>query len=159
MPMVYKFAIAKFDCSARTVQRDLAALADVWAKRIGDPDELANKLEAVVARMERRASNPFDLKAAQRADETLLKLLGQNASKVRLRELGIHEERRLARLAELEVETKEATLRLTDARTKLAEAEAKAAPGGTLIVGDTPDLAKDMTDAELEAMTPSTQET
>lgn len=122
----------EWECHTGTIDRDISAISRAHQRDMKKRGVLGAGIRAVLERMALRGQL-MDA-AGQRADETLLKYLGEKMSVLRLEKLGIKIDEHEAQLRELEVRRREAQIKLTEARAKLAEVASSKGSGRSVVV-------------------------
>lgn len=145
----------------RTVRRDLEELGADAAARLRDEGALGVELDQAIGRMRARAQrdqgvSECDTKAsqvAQRADEVLLRFLGEQLSATRLEALGHRIEEHEAALAEIERRRLSAQAELAEAEAELARVRAENVAAPLVVV--LRDLGAGVSDEDLAAASPT----
>jgi hypothetical protein len=137
----------------RTVRRDLTELGADAAARLRDEGALGVELDQAIGRMRERAVSNRDTKVAQRADEVLLRFLGEQLSATRLAKLGHQIEEHEAALAEIERRRLSAQAELAEAEAELARVRAENVAAPLVVV--LRDLGAGVSDEDLAAASPT----
>jgi hypothetical protein len=120
---IYSRVKRDWEINAVTVRKDLREIGQEVQRQLRNEGVLEAERGEVLDRLRLRAQQTDDLRTAQRADETLYRILEGSLSNFRLNQLGLQVDAHKARLAELEEQERAARTRLAEAKAELATAQ------------------------------------
>ena len=153
---IYSRVKRDWEVAPVTVRRDLREVGQDVQRQLANEGVLEAERGEVLDRLRQRAQQTDDLRTAQRADETLYRILTGSLSNFRLNQLGLQVDAHKARLAELEEQERAARTKLAQAKAELATAQKDRVAAPLVVI--LRDLVGELDDDDLAAASPTVTE-